>query len=71
MYIDTRNTYEIDIGTFEGAVNPNCISFRDFPSYVQTTLNPTVHKKVAMFCTGGESNVISNVSVKSCLILVR
>jgi UPF0176 protein len=53
FYSDTRNTYEVDIGTFKGAVNPNCLSFRDFPSYVQTNLNPSLHKKVAMYCTGG------------------
>lgn len=51
--IDTRNQYEVDIGTFEGAVNPQTGSFREFPDYVQTHLDPNRHKKVALFCTGG------------------
>ncbi|WP_017658620.1 oxygen-dependent tRNA uridine(34) hydroxylase TrhO [Baaleninema simplex] len=51
--IDTRNDYEVEIGTFKGAKNPNTRSFREFPEYVQQTLNPTKNKKIAMFCTGG------------------
>jgi len=51
--IDTRNEYEVNIGTFEGAVNPHTTSFREFPEYVATHLSPDKHKKVAMFCTGG------------------
>lgn len=51
--IDTRNAYEVKIGTFEGAHNPDTRSFRQFPAYVQTQLDPQTHKKVAMFCTGG------------------
>ncbi|GAA0857358.1 rhodanese-related sulfurtransferase [Aliiglaciecola litoralis] len=51
--IDTRNNYEIEIGTFENAINPNTESFREFPQYVAENLNPQQHKKVAMFCTGG------------------
>lgn len=53
LLIDTRNRYEYDIGTFEGAVNPDTDSFREFPRYVKQKLDPTRHKKVAMFCTGG------------------
>lgn len=53
LLIDTRNDYEIGIGTFKGAVNPNTKTFREFPEYVQTQLDPNRHKKVAMFCTGG------------------
>lgn len=53
LLVDTRNDYEVEIGTFEGAVNPDTTSFRDFPQYVQNNLDPTKHKKVAMFCTGG------------------
>ncbi|HEY9612759.1 rhodanese-like domain-containing protein, partial [Allocoleopsis sp.] len=41
------------IGTFQGAQNPKTASFRQFPDYVRTHLDPTKHKKVAMFCTGG------------------
>lgn len=51
--IDTRNDYEIEIGSFKHAINPNTDSFREFPQYVETELDPNKHKKVAMFCTGG------------------
>jgi UPF0176 protein len=51
--IDTRNDYEVHIGTFKGAQNPQTNSFRDFPKYVRQNLDPSKHKKVAMFCTGG------------------
>ena len=51
--IDTRNDYEVQIGTFQNAVNPNTETFREFPEYVSKELDPTKHKKVAMFCTGG------------------
>lgn len=53
LLVDTRNDYEIEIGTFENAVNPNTKTFREFPDYVKNNLNPQKHKKVAMFCTGG------------------
>jgi len=53
MLIDTRNEYEYGIGTFEGAQNPHTRTFRQFPDYVKTELDPTQHKKIAMFCTGG------------------
>lgn len=53
LVIDTRNDYEVDIGTFQGATNPQTESFRQFPDYVDQHLNPTKHKKVALFCTGG------------------
>ncbi|MDJ0704550.1 MAG: rhodanese-related sulfurtransferase [Leptolyngbyaceae cyanobacterium MO_188.B28] len=53
VVIDARNQYEIDIGTFQSAQNPNIQSFRQFPDYVRKTLDPTKHKKVALFCTGG------------------
>lgn len=53
VLIDTRNDYEFQIGTFEGAINPNTESFRQFPKYVEDNLDPQKHKKVAMFCTGG------------------
>jgi UPF0176 protein len=51
--IDTRNEYEVEIGTFAGAVNPQTNSFREFPDWVEQNLDPKKHKKVAMFCTGG------------------
>ena len=53
LLIDTRNDYEVEIGTFKGAVDPHTQSFREFPDYVKQNLDPTRHKKVAMFCTGG------------------
>lgn len=51
--IDTRNDYEVAIGTFEGAVDPKTTSFREFPDYIKANFDPARHKKVAMFCTGG------------------
>ncbi|MGA0805803.1 MAG: rhodanese-related sulfurtransferase [Pseudohongiellaceae bacterium] len=53
LLVDTRNDYEVDIGTFKGAVNPHTESFREFPAWVQQNLDPARHRKVAMFCTGG------------------
>ena len=51
--IDTRNEYEVQIGSFTDAVNPHTKSFREFPDYAEQSLDPGTHKKVAMFCTGG------------------
>lgn len=53
LVVDTRNDYEVELGTFSGAVNPNTASFREFPAYVERELDPGKQKKVAMFCTGG------------------
>lgn len=53
IIIDTRNDYEVEIGTFKGAQDPQTKSFGQFPDYVRTHLDPDKHKKVAMFCTGG------------------
>ena len=53
VLVDTRNYYEYEIGTFEGAVNPNTTTFRELPAYVAKNLDPKAHKKIAMFCTGG------------------
>lgn len=53
ILIDTRNDYEVDIGTFKGAIDPKTTTFREFPEYVAKNLDKTKHKKVAMFCTGG------------------
>ena len=53
LVIDTRNEYEVEIGTFKGALNPHTDSFREFPEYVRQHLDPARHKKIAMFCTGG------------------
>ncbi|MFT5258739.1 MAG: UPF0176 protein [Saprospiraceae bacterium] len=51
--IDCRNDYEIEVGTFEGAINPDTTNFRELPQFLDETLSPDKHKKVAMFCTGG------------------
>ena len=53
VLIDTRNDYEIQIGSFEKAVDPNTKTFREFPQYVANNLDAKTHKKVAMYCTGG------------------
>lgn len=53
VLIDTRNDYEYYAGTFEGAVDPKITRFRDLPEFVNNNFDPKVHKKVAMFCTGG------------------
>jgi UPF0176 protein len=53
LLVDTRNDYEVQVGTFKHAINPQTDSFREFPDYVKSHLDPQKHKKVAMFCTGG------------------
>lgn len=53
ILIDTRNDYEVAIGTFEGAINPNTTNFREFPEYVAKNLADAKDKKIAMCCTGG------------------
>ncbi len=53
LLVDTRNDYEVGIGTFKGALDPNTKTFREFPQYVKENLDPEKHKKIAMFCTGG------------------
>jgi UPF0176 protein len=53
VVIDTRNTYEVGVGTFQGAIDPGTRAFGEFPAFVRNTLDPTKHRKVAMFCTGG------------------
>lgn len=54
VLIDTRNDYEVEIGTFEGAVNPDTETFREFPQWVADNEEALRgKKKVAMFCTGG------------------
>lgn len=53
LLLDTRNTYETEIGTFAGAVTPPLEKFSDFAQWVNEHLDPSEHTKVAMFCTGG------------------
>lgn len=51
--IDTRNDYEVALGTFHGAVDPGTRSFRDFPKWWETNRDRFHDKRIAMFCTGG------------------
>lgn len=51
--IDTRNDYEVAIGTFEGAVDPKTDSFREFPAWWERNKDRFHNKRIAMFCTGG------------------
>jgi len=53
VLIDTRNDYEVEIGTFKGAINPETETFRDFPAWVEANKDKLNKPKVAMFCTGG------------------
>ena len=53
ILVDTRNDFEVEIGTFKGAINPKVDAFNQFPEFVEQHLDPNRHKKVAMFCTGG------------------
>ena len=53
LVIDTRNAYEVAIGTFENAVDPATRTFSEFPDFVAANLDPEKHKRIAMFCTGG------------------
>ena len=53
LLIDTRNAFEVAMGTFEGAVDPGIKSFGQFKDFAARHLDPRKHRKVAMFCTGG------------------
>ena len=57
IIIDTRNHYEVKLGTFKNAINPNTNNFREFPKWVEKNLEKTIKNKkkhkIAMFCTGG------------------
>ena len=53
VLIDTRNDYEVEIGTFKGALNPDTQTFREFPQWVEDNRDKLKKPKVAMFCTGG------------------
>jgi len=53
VVIDTRNHYEVEFGTFAGAIDPGLKSFGEFPDYVAENRSSQSHQKVAMFCTGG------------------
>ncbi|MEM6481329.1 MAG: rhodanese-related sulfurtransferase [Pseudomonadota bacterium] len=51
--IDTRNDFEVAIGSFQGAIDPHTASFRDFPDWWQANKAQFDGKRIAMFCTGG------------------
>ena len=51
--IDTRNDYEVEVGSFPRAIDPHTTSFGEFPAFVDENLDPQRHERVAMFCTGG------------------
>jgi UPF0176 protein len=53
ILIDTRNDYEVSLGSFEGAIDPHTASFREFPLWVEGHRGELENKKIAMFCTGG------------------
>jgi UPF0176 protein len=53
LVIDTRNAFEVAIGTFDGALDPKLNRFGDFKAFAKAKLDPERHRKIAMFCTGG------------------
>src|SRR6478736_9277666 len=53
LVLDTRNAFEVALGTFEGAVNPGLTSFGQFKDFAARHLDPARHRRIAMFCTGG------------------
>lgn len=53
LVIDTRNAFEVAMGTFAGAVDPGIQSFGQFKDFTAKNLDPSKHRRVAMFCTGG------------------
>lgn len=53
VLVDTRNDFEVEMGTFKGAIDPKTASFTEFPQWAETHLSPQKHRKIAMFCTGG------------------
>ncbi len=53
LVLDTRNAFEVAMGTFEGAVDPGIRSFGEFRQFTAEKLDPAKHRRIAMFCTGG------------------
>jgi UPF0176 protein len=53
LVIDTRNAFEVALGTFEGAVDPKIANFGQFKDFTARHLDPANHPRIAMFCTGG------------------
>ena len=53
LLVDTRNDYEVELGTFKGALDPKTQNFSEWPDFVKDSLGNSPKRKVAMFCTGG------------------
>jgi UPF0176 protein len=53
LVIDTRNAFEVAMGSFAGALDPGIKSFGQFKDFAERALDPAKHRKIAMFCTGG------------------
>ena len=53
LLLDTRNAFEVALGTFEGALDPNIARFGQFKEFAAQKLEPRKHRRIAMFCTGG------------------
>lgn len=53
LLLDTRNAFEVAMGSFEGAVDPRIASFGQFKDFAARHLDPATHRRIAMFCTGG------------------
>ena len=53
LVIDTRNAFEVEMGSFEGALDPHLTRFGEFPDFASRALDKNKHRKIAMFCTGG------------------
>ena len=53
LVLDTRNAFEVAMGSFEGAVDPRIASFGQFKEFAARHLDPAKHRRIAMFCTGG------------------
>jgi UPF0176 protein len=53
LVLDTRNAFEVEMGTFEGAIDPQLSRFGEFKDFVAQKLDRRRHRRIAMFCTGG------------------
>ena len=53
ILIDTRNSYEVEVGTFQGAIDPKTETFGQWDEYVKKEHSEDKGKRIAMFCTGG------------------
>jgi len=53
IVIDTRNDYEVTLGTFKNAIDPEIAAFRELPKWLEARIDPARRPRVAMFCTGG------------------